>query len=456
VLSKFKKEPATGESGLEETTNMAEIKPFRAWRYSTELTGDIESLTSPLFDVVSEKQRENLYQNPHNSIHLSVPRGNDPFVGAGKLLQQWKNDGTIKQDNLPGIYVYYQYFSLAGSTKTYCRKGFICNIRAYDWDDEDSMILRHENTIPKSVNDRVEVLDKTQLNVSPTHGLYTDPSFELEKYMDESMRNPIYETEDYQGVRDVLSVIHDAKVIERFINLIKDKQIILADGHHRYEGSLMYRKACTENNPHHTGNEGYNFHLMFLTNTESDDLRILPTHRVINGIDNFSEEEILRKFEENFIIKPIEDAHTINEIILGKQWAFGVLFNENAFKIRLKPEAIDKIDWDFPDAIKHLDLTVMHYFVIEKVLGIPGKDQRKSEHITFDRSFSDCLAKVIRKEAQMALITNDISMEDVKSVCYSGYTMPQKSTYFYPKVICGFLFSSIKDDEFEPQPHSCF
>lgn len=435
---------------------MAEIKPLRAWRYNKELTQNIEELTSPLFDVVSEKQREKLYQNPYNSIHLSVPKGNNAFEGAKNLLQEWKNEGIIKQDTLPGIYVYYQHFSLAGSDKTYCRKGFICKIRAYDWNDKDSMILRHENTMPKSVNDRVDVLDKTQLNVSPTHGLYSDPSFELEGYMDESMNNPIYETEDYQGVRDVLSVIHDAKIIQRFIEIIKDKRIILADGHHRYEGSMMYKKSREASNPNHTGNEGYNYHLMFLTNAEADDLRILPTHRLLKGLKHFSKDEMLRRFEEDFIIKPVEEAHTINEIILGKQWAFGILFKDSAVKIRLKPESFEKLAWNFPEEVKQLDLTVMHYFIFEKILGIPGKDQRDSDLITFDRSFSDCLAKVIREEVQMAVITKDISMQDVKKVCMSGYTMPQKSTYFYPKVICGYLFSSIKDDEFAMPPYSCF
>lgn len=432
---------------------MAEIKPLRAWRYNSELTSKIDELTSPLFDVVSPKQREKLYQNPYNSIHLSVPRGENATDGAATLLQKWKEEGIIEQDPIYGIYVYYQYFTLPGSHKEYCRKGFICNIRAYDWDEK--VILRHENTIPKAVNDRIDLLKKTQLNVSPTHGLYTDKNFELEKYMDDSMKHPLFETEDYQGVRDVLSVIHDAEVIKKFLKVIEDKKIILADGHHRYEGSLMYRKQMMQR-AEHKGDEGYNYHLMFLTNTEADDLRILPTHRVIKNISGFDEKSLMEKFSEDFIIKPVEDAYNINEIILGKQWAFGLLFKDSAYKVRLKPEKISSLKWNFPDEVKHLDLTVLHYFIIEKILGIPGKDQRSSENIEFDRSFSDCLAKVIRDEAQMAIITNDITMKEVKSVCYSGYLMPQKSTYFYPKVICGFLFSSIKDDEFQSPPHSCF
>lgn len=431
---------------------MPEIRPLRAWRYNENLSANVDDLTSPLFDVVSEKQRKALYQNPYNSIHLSVPQGPDAANKAHALLDQWKSLGVIIQDKLPAIYVYYQYFTLHGSSKEYCRKGFVCNIRVHHWDDD--VILRHENTIPKSVNDRIELLEKTELNVSPTHGLYTDASFELEKYMDEAILNPLYEAEDYQGVRDVLAVIHDAPTIKKFINVLSDKQVILGDGHHRYEGSLVHMDQQRKANPNHTGKEGYNFHLMYLTNTEAGDLRILPTHRLIKDLANFDEDTIMKKLADDFIIKPVDDADTLNEIIAGKTWAFGLMFKENAYKIRLKPEAIATMKWQFPDVVKKLDLTVMHYFIIEKVLGIPGKDQRKSENIFFDRSFSDCLKRVLKDEAQLAIITNEVSIEDVKNVCHSGATMPQKSTYFYPKVICGFLFSSINENEFYAPAYS--
>jgi uncharacterized protein (DUF1015 family) len=433
---------------------MAEIKPLRAWRYNHYLGPSIDALTSPLFDVVSEKQRKSLYQNPLNSIHLSVPQEPDAANRAARLLDTWKRKGTIVQDKLPAIYVYYQYFKLAGSEREYCRKGFIANIRIYDWPEK--VILRHENTIPKSVNDRIELLEKTELNVAPTHGLYTDASHTLEKYMDEAIADPFYDCEDYQGVRDVLGVIHDADVIQKFIDLVKDKTIILADGHHRYEGSLIYKKKRALENPNHTGREGYNFHLMYLTNTESDDLRILPTHRLIQGLADFDEDRIAEKLKEDFDVREIEDADTLNEIIVGKKWAFGILMKNKTLKVKLKPDAIHRMTWHFPQEVKELDLTVLHYFIIEKVLGIPGKKHRASEHLLFDRSFSDCLAKVIKGEVQMAIITQEVSIEQVKSVCKSGYTMPQKSTYFYPKVVCGFLFGSIKEDEFQTPAYSRF
>lgn len=426
---------------------MADIRPLRAWRYNLEKAGEIAPLTSPLFDVISEKQRAKLYQNPLSSIHLSVPKGHIPAEEAAKTLQKWKHEGILSQDGVPGIYVYYQYFTLPGSSKEHVRKGFICNIRAYDW-NESPYLMRHENTMPHSVNDRISIVERTQLNVSPTHGLYQDPSFALEKFMDEAILDPIVETENYQGVCDVLAVIHDKDIIQKFVDKLSEERIILADGHHRYESSMLYQQRCMANNPNHTGEEGYNFHLMYLSNSSSDDLQVLPTHRLIEGLPGFSEEKIIEALADDFNIKSVENACDINEIILGKKHAFGLVFKDNTYKIRLKPERYQSIPWKFPPVIKELDLTVMHYHLIEKVLGIPGKEQRSSRNINFDRNFASCLEKVKFGDAQLAIIMKGVTIDQVKQVCESGYTMPQKSTYFYPKVICGFLFSSIEENEF--------
>ncbi|WP_038032553.1 DUF1015 domain-containing protein [Thermonema rossianum] len=429
---------------------MAEIKPLRAWRYHPRFSKQIEEYTSPLFDVITEEHRRMLYENPYNSIHLSVPRDVPPYENVARRLESWKQEGILVHDMVPAIYVYYQYFSLPGIDKTFCRKGFIANIKAYDWDER--VVLRHENTIPQSVEDRLEMLRHTRLNVAPTHGLYTDPSHRLEPLMDEAMQAPLYETEDYQGVVDKLAVIHDAEAIRCFIDLMRDKQVILADGHHRYSASLAYRKERMRQNPHHSGHEPYNYHLMYFTNTEADDIRILPTHRLISGLKNFDLQSFCVALEPYFTIKPVADPYTLQEVITGKPWAFGVILPGRYLKIRLKPELAAKVEelvpWDFPALIKRLDLTVLHALVIENALGIPGKEQAKSENIQYTRSLGECVDKVRGGEAQLALINREISIETVKEVCYSGYTLPQKSTYFYPKVVCGFLFGSVHDDEF--------
>lgn len=431
---------------------MAQIKPIRPWRYRRKLTPEIGELTSPLFDVVSEKQRQRLYEIPYNSIHLSVPQHGAKH--AAQLLDQWKTIGIVLRDHLPGIFVYYQYFKTEDSDREFCRKGFVCNIRVYDWNEK--VILRHENTIPASVNDRTELLRETALNVSPTFGLYTDPTFALERYMDEAISDPIYETEDYQGVRDVLAVIHDANVIQKFIDVLLDKTIILADGHHRYEGSLIYQRERQATNPDHHGNEGYNFHMMFLCNTEGGGLKILPTHRLVSGLPAFSRQDFVAALHQDFDVHPLEKNTNIADTIAGKKWAFGILTSDDRYWVQLRQPAFETIPWPFPDDVKKLDLTVLHYFILEKILKIPGRQQRASAYVRFERSLEECNDRISTREAQVAIITNPVTIDEVKKVCTSGSVMPQKSTYFYPKVMCGFLFGSIRDDEFQLPAFSPF
>jgi len=424
---------------------MAEILPVKGWRYHERLSPSIEELSSPLFDVVSEKQRKALYSNPLNSIHLSVPIGENPVESAKELLHRWKMEEVLVQDKVPGIYVYYQYFKFPGQDIVSCRKGFIAQIKAYDW--PEAVVLRHENTIAKSVNDRFDLLKETLFQSSATHGLYEDALHQLEPYMDQAMENPIYDIEDYQGVREVLAVIHDAPTIQKFVKLLQDKQVILADGHHRYEAAIALRKWGIANNPAHHGQEAYNYHMMYFTNALSKDLRILPTHRMVSGI-SCSEEEVLERVKEWFTVRPLLDVEEIPELIQQKPWSFGLVFQENAYKISLKPEVFGQMDLSLPGVVKEVDLMVLHYFFLDKVLGFPLEEQRYSEQLHFERSLHKCLGAVESGKASLALITKEISMQQVLEVCKSGYTMPQKSTYFYPKTLAGLLFASVEEEDF--------
>ncbi|WP_139921911.1 DUF1015 domain-containing protein [Hymenobacter sp. DG01] len=429
---------------------MPDIQPVRGWRYNPTLSQRIDEYVSPLFDVVSPKQREALYRNPLNSIHLSVPRGENPAEAARLRLQQWQQQGVLVQDELPGIYAYYQYFRLPGSPREYCRKGFMCHIRATEWNE--NVVLRHENTLPASVNDRAELLACTQFQTSATHGLYRDDAFELEGYLDEAIWNPLYQTEeDYQGARDVLAVIQDAGVIRRFQEVLAAREVILADGHHRYEGSLAYRRVRrAAAGAGYTGQEAWNFHLMYLTNAAADDLRILPTHRLLLELpEGLTTEQLLARLTPYFTLLPLDDPYDLPERIAGKPWAFGLYLGQGqSYKLRLRPEVHSQLDWATTPEVKALDLTVLHYFVLEKALGIVGPEaQRQWTGVAYVRSFSECLSRVDRGEAQAALITNEVTMAEVERVCHSGAVMPPKSTFFYPKTIGGFLFSSIRDEE---------
>src|SRR5690606_12235195 len=254
--------------------------------------------------------------------------------------------------------------------------------------------------------------------------------------------------EDYQGVREVLGVIHDAKIIRQFCQSIKEKRIILADGHHRYEGASGFRKMKKASNPAHSEQLGYNYHMMYLTNAASDTLKILPTHRLFQDV-NVQEEELIHRLSKYFTIKDVSDPQEIGDLIINKPWAFGLIFKNSAYKIRLRPEIMEERKDDLPELVKHLDLEVLHYFFIEKVLGIPKEAQRFSPHICYERNLNRCHNKVFSGEAAFALVTKGVSMKEVLEIAEKGYIMPQKSTYFYPKAISGLIFASIDEDDFK-------
>ncbi len=423
---------------------MAEILPIKAWRYSEELTPRMEELSAPLFDVVSAKQRKLLYENPLNSIHLSVPKGLNPAIQAAETLGKWKAEGILKQDILPGIYVYYQYFRLPGEHEERCRKGFICQIKAYDWDEK--VILRHENTIVSAVNDRIDLLKETQIQASPTHGLYEDLGNSLEPYMDAAIASPLYELEDYQGVREVLGVIHDAKTIAKFLKVMREKKVILADGHHRLEGAIAYRKSQQGQLKDQTW-RGYDYHMMYLTNIAGNHLKILPTHRLFYGLE-MSKDDFLSKVTDWFEVKKFGDSEELGSYAFHRPWSFGLVIGEESFLLQLSKEKFESFNQHLPDPLRQLDLEVLHEIVFTRILGMSTEEQRNSDQLVYERNFSRCIQEVESGKASFAVITRELELDQVMEVCNSGYVMPQKSTYFYPKALGGLLFASIAQPEF--------
>ncbi|WP_215223441.1 DUF1015 domain-containing protein [Echinicola shivajiensis] len=424
---------------------MAEILPLRAWRYNKNLNIPMEELVSPLFDVAAPGQLENLYSNPFNSVHLTLPEKKENLEKPVETLNQWKYNEIILQDNEPGIYVYYQYFTPAGSKKEYCRKGFIAQIKAYDW--EEKVILRHEDTISSSVKERLSLLQKTLIQSSPTHGLFEDKNFVLENFMDEAIKDPLYNIKDYQGVREVLSRINKPIIIKKFLDLIKPKNIILADGHHRLQAAIKYKNICQSGNPNHSGKEAYNYHMMYFTNSCSNNLKILPTHRLLRNI-RFSEHELINKLKEYFNIYPYQRNDAFHSENITAKWSYILLTREFAYNIVFKPECFPEFSTSTPEVVKELDLSILHYFFIDKIIGIPYHEQRYSNNIEYESNLDICKLKLNKNEVDIAILTRPVKIEEILKVCNSGYTLPQKSTYFYPKLLSGLLFGSIKEEDF--------
>ena len=423
---------------------MAALLPLKAWRYADKLGEQLEKLTAPLFDVVSAKQRELLYQNPLNSIHLSVPQGENGHLAAQKLLAQWKSQGILVQDDVPSIYVYFQYFRLPGEKVERCRKGFIAQIKASDW--EEKVILRHENTIVSAVNDRVDLLRATEIQVSPTHGLYEDFVQELEPYMDQAMEQPLYELEDYQGVREVLARITDSTVIAQFLKTLSNKKVILADGHHRLEAAIEYRKEQEAVQVSSLW-KAADYHLMYLTNVVGNHLEILPTHRLFYGKE-LEKETFFSALETWFEIRPLGDAAELATYSFPRKHSFGLVWEDAAFVIKFREEKFNQVAPALPEVLRELDLVLLHDVVFDKLLGLTPNEQRTTPVLAFERNFSRCVQEVQSKNAKFAIITREIDLSQVIEVCNSGQVMPQKSTYFYPKALGGMLFATVNQEEF--------
>ncbi|HEY8402085.1 MAG TPA: DUF1015 domain-containing protein [Cytophagaceae bacterium] len=416
---------------------MAEIKPFKGVRY-TEKAGNLQELISPLFDVVSNKEIEQLFRLPYNSIHLSFPQTS----GSENVVDTWIQNGILRVDTTPAIYVYAQTFTLPDTNETFTRTGFICNLRLYDW--QQGVVLKHESTMDFSVEDRVEVLEKTALHSSPVHLLYSDPDFVLKNNIEDALKSPISESIDSQGTINRLAIIEDPGIIEKFVTTLSHKNLILADGHHRYTAGLQFLSKQKVKDKGYSPDKPYNFIMAYLTNIESEAIKILPTHRVIKNIPEFEEKSFVDKIKYYFQIQKLKDPYEVSKLLKNsKKHAFGLIMKNEVFLIELKPGLEKTIHWSFPEVVKNLDLTVLHYFIIEKVLNIKGKDQKNSRNIEFSAIFTKCIREITEGLAQLAVITRDIEMDEVKKVCFSGHTFPQKSTYFYPKVTSGLVFSSI-------------
>ena len=319
-------------------------------------------------------------------------------------------------------------------------------------------IILHENTITHSVADRVTLLAETKLNVAPTHALYRDPDHDLEAIMDRYMEAPLYEYIDYQGVINKLAIIQQPADIQPFIHKIATQPVYLADGHHRLESSFVYRNQLKEEGP--LGEEAIpNYHLMYLTNLDSDDLRILPTHRVWSPAEK-PDLQICRKALANYFeLKDVSRSkRPLFDLLKGSQDTFGMVAQGRRWMMKLRTDIdpLKAIELPIPDALKHLDYTQLHYFIFDKVLGLPYDLQGGSSEIRYEKDYYRAVSSVNRGEAALSFIAKEVQMEQMLEICHTGFKMPQKSTYFYPKVVCGLVFGTIDEHETKSPFNSSF
>ena len=423
---------------------MAEIRAFKALRFDTEKAGAIEELVCPPYDIISEEQRqEYIYRNPNNIIRLELPKGDEPYKTAGEVLKKWLDSGVLKKDSEDAVYIYEEEFSINGIHAKF--KGCIVRVKIEEF--SKGVVLPHEETLSKAKEDRFNLMKATNCNFSQIYSLYMDSEHKIINRLDKlSECKPEIELTDGDEVTHRLWIVTDKDEINAICGDFADKKLYIADGHHRYETALNYRNYCRENG---IGDGGEDYVMMMLVDMEHDGLVVLPTHRLVRDLESFDKEKILNDCKEYFDVSKESDVSNaeskLKELYDEGKKAFAFYSGDKGYNLLvLKDErVIEKLLPNKSRATQGLDVTVLHTLVLEKIFGIDAENMAKQINLTYTRLFDEAIESVDTGKAQCAFILNPTRVTEIRDVAAAGEKMPQKSTYFYPKLITGLVMNKL-------------
>lgn len=424
---------------------MAEIKAFRALRF-TEQAGDIAELVCPPYDIISEQERQMfLEKNPRNIIRLELPKGEEPYKQAGETLQEWLEGSILRRDTEPGLYIYEEEFEAYGQVRRI--KGLVCLVGLAEF--SENIVLPHEETLSKAKTDRFNLMEATHCNFSQIYSLYMDEEHKTLARIDAlSQDTPRYEFSD-GAVTHRLWLVNDPVAIREIEADFADRKLYIADGHHRYETALNYRRRCREQGS--AEGAATEYVMMMLADMQHDGLVVFPTHRLIRDLSDFHAEALLERCAEQFTVTSEDDKATIEERLSalyaeGKK-AFAFYTGGNGWHL-LELKDLSVMTELLPDksvASQGLDVTVLHSLVLERMLGIDKENMAQQINLTYTRSLQEALSSVDSGESQCAFLLNPTRVEEIRDVAAAGEKMPQKSTYFYPKLITGLVMNQLED-----------
>ena len=418
-------------------------------RYNTFLAGKIGELCCPPYDIISEEERLGyIAENEYNVIRLELPKeGGDVYKTAGEVLDMWRNTGVLVHEIKPAVYIYEEEFNAYNKRSSV--KGIIVRVKVEEF--SKGVILPHEFTLSKAKADRFNLMKATNCNFSQIYALYMDEEHTTLKTIDRlSDRKPDQKFTDNDHVTHKLWIITDEKVIEKLVNDFADRKLYIADGHHRYETALNYRNYCRENGISKEG-DPQDYQMMYLVDMQHPGLVVFPTHRMVRDLENFDKDEVLKGCEEYFDIKKFTSVGNINSE-LSKQYkqgkkAFGFYCGKGEwYLLVLKDiEVMADVLPDLSEASQQLDVSVLHSLILEKTMGIDKENMANQINLTYTKFFEEAIMKVDKGEFQCSFILNPTRVTEIRDVAAAGEKMPQKSTYFYPKMITGMVMNDLNE-----------
>lgn len=426
---------------------MAEIKAFKGMRYNTELSGSLKELCCPPYDIISEKERKAfIAANEYNVIRLELPKdGDDVYAEAGEILELWRDKGVLVHEKQPAIYIYEEEFNAYNKRRSV--KGIIARVKVEEF--SKGIILPHEFTLSKAKTDRFNLMKATNCNFSQIYALYMDSEHTTLSTIDAlSQGDPDAKFTDDDRITHKLWVITDEEVIKKLTADFADRKLYIADGHHRYETALNYRDYCRENGISKPG-DPQDYQMIFLVDMEHPGLIVFPTHRMVRDLKKFDKKAVLEQCADNFDITHYSDVSNMNPELLkqykagNKAFAFYVGKGEWYLMVLKDLAVMDKALPDLSAASRQLDVSVLHTLVLEKTLGIDKENMANQINLTYTKFFEEAIMKVDSGEFQCSFILNPTRVTEIRDVAAEGEKMPQKSTYFYPKMITGMVMNDL-------------
>ena len=439
---------------------MADIFPFRAFRYNLEKAGaPLDKLVTQPYDKITP-ELQNAYYNasPFNLVRVLLGKkeeGDDEqrnvYTRAAEHLGEWSEKGALEQDAQPGIYAYFQEYCRPGTKQPMVRKGFIALGRLEDYDAK--VVHRHELTHSGPKKDRLELLRHTRAHFGQLFMIYSDPAGEIDKLLSEAAKQPpaMEATDEYGVVHRVWQIDNEA-MAGRVQELMRAQKLIIADGHHRYETALAYRNECRERAGKTDLDAPHEKVMMTFINMEQPGMTILPTHRVIHGLPDYDFARFRRESAPYFdwYAYPLngeKDRRRTMERLLRdlaergeRRQAVGVYpaGEEAAYLFLLREELdLEKVIADQSERQRRLDLVPLHKILLEHCLGLSAESIVEKKNIYYIREAQESIELVDRGEAQIAFLVNATKLSQVRDLALNGEVLPQKSTDFYPKVLSG-------------------
>jgi uncharacterized protein (DUF1015 family) len=440
---------------------MASIYPFRAWRYNLSSVRLEDVVTQP-YDKISPAMQAVYYQrSPYNLVRiiLGLPelfdaeRGESVYTRAARDLKAWKEGGILVKEKDPCIFAYSQRFRVPGSDQIKERRGFIALGKLHDYAEQ--VVFRHEQTLSKPKSDRLNLLKATHAHFGQIFMLYSDPAGSVEKILYEGSGPADAEVTDEYGVLHRIWRVSDPATIRLLTSTMADKKLIIADGHHRYETALNYAKehAAEPIMGEHSANDlpqpPYPEAAVMMTfvNMDSDGLVILPTHRVVHDLHGFDSESFARAAAEFFTVDPLPagDASAYIDTLRRQPGpAFVAATGNGALLLRAKPEPTTAALAGLPENQRQLDLSHLHTIILDRLLGLDAEKVREQTNIRYLRDAGEAVEQVRRGDANVAFLTNPVTMDQLREIAFAGSVMPQKSTDFFPKLLSGLAIYALE------------